>query len=104
MERDKYRVIVSQRATQMLVSQAAFLAGVSPHAAEQLLTNFEAAARSLEQLPRRCPWLRGEYIPPNVYRYLLFAEHYMLIYQIQDDTVYADYVVDCRQNYGWLIR
>ena len=38
------------------------------------------------------------------YRYLLFAEHYMLIYQIQDDTVYTDYVVDCRQNYGWLIR
>ena len=29
---------------------------------------------------------------------------YMLIFQIADDVVYADYVVDCRQDYGWLIR
>lgn len=104
MEGSKYRVIVSRRAAQMLTSHAAFLAGASPSAAEQLLTAFEAAARSLEQFPQRCPWLRGDYIPPNKYRCRLFAERYLLIYQIQDDIVYADYVVDCRQNYGWLIR
>ena len=23
---------------------------------------------------------------------------------VVDNTVYADYVVDCRQDYGWLVR
>ena len=101
---NKYRVIVSARAAQMLVSHAAFLAHVSPAAAERLTVEFEKAAKSLEQMPQRCPWLKGEYIPKNAYRFILFEKRYMLIFQIVDHTVYADHVVDCRQDYGWLIR
>ena len=67
-QQNKYRVIVSARAAQMLVSHAAFLAQVSPAAAERLTVEFEKAAKSLEQIPQRCPWLRGEYIPKNAYR------------------------------------
>ena len=105
MERqNKYRVIVSARAAQMLVSHAAFLAQTNPAAAERLTVEFEKAAKSLEQMPQRCPWLKGEYIPRNVYRFILFEKRYMLIFQIVDHTVYADYVVDCRQDYGWLLR
>lgn len=105
MERqNKYRVIVSERATQMLVSHAAFLAQVSSEAAERLTAEFEKAAHSLELMPQRCPWLSGEYIPRNVYRFILFEKRYMILFQIEDDIVYADYVVDCRQDYGWLIR
>ena len=105
MERqNKYRVIVSARAAQMLVSHAAFLAQVSPTAAERLTVEFQKAAKSLELMPQRCPWLKGEYIPKNAYRFILFEKRYMLIFQIADDVVYADYVVDCRQDYGWLLR
>ena len=100
----KYRVIVSEQATRMLVSHAAFLAQVSPEAAESLTVEFEKAANSLEAMPQRCPWLSGEYIPKHAYRFILFEKRYMIIFQIIDDTVYADYVVDCRQDYGWLIR
>lgn len=100
----KYRVIVSEKATQMLVSHAAFLAQVSPEAAERLVVSFEKAANSLELMPQRCPWLTGEYIPRNAYRFILFEKRYMIIFQIVDNTVYADYVVDCRQDYRWLIR
>ena len=100
---NKYRVIVSERAAQMLVSHAAFLAQVSPDAAERLTREFEKTAKSLETMPQRCPWLTGEYIPRNAYRYILFEKRYMLIYQIIDNVVYADYVVDCRQDYTWLI-
>ena len=35
-QQNKYRVIVSERATQMLISHAAFLSQVSPEAAERL--------------------------------------------------------------------
>lgn len=100
----KYRVIVSEQATQMLVFHAAFLAQVSPEAAERLTVEFEKVANSLETMPQRCPGLSGEYIPKHAYRFILFEKRYMIIFQIIDDTVYADYVVDCRQDYGWLIR
>ena len=103
-QQNKYRVIVPERATQMLVSHVAFLAQVSPEAAERLTTEFEKAANSLELMPQRCPWLTGEYIPRNAYRFILFEKRYMIIFQIVDDIVYADYVVDCRQDYSWLIH
>lgn len=101
---NKYRVIVSERATQMLISHAAFLAQVSPEAAERLTAEFEKTANSLELMPQRCPWLTGEYIPRNAYRFIVFEKRYMLIFQIVDNIVYADYVVDCRQDYSWLLR
>ena len=88
-QQNKYRVIVSARAAQMLVSHAAFLAQVSPAAAERLTVEFEKAAKSLEQMPQRCPWLKGEYIPKNAYRFILFEKRYMLIFQIVDNTVYT---------------
>lgn len=103
-QKNSYRVIVSERATQMLVSHAAFLAQTGPGAAERLTAAFEKTADSLEIMPQRCPWLTGEYIPRNAYRFILFEKRYMIIFQIVDDIVYADYVVDCRQDYGWLIR
>lgn len=101
-KQNKYCVIVSERAAQMLVSHAAFLAQVSPEAAERLTSAFEKAANSLEMMPQRCPWLTGEYIPKNAYRYILFEKWYMIVFQIADDIVYADYVLDCRQDYSWL--
>lgn len=103
-QQNKYHVIVSERATQMLVSHVAFLAQASPEAAERLTVEFEKTANSLEFMPQRCPWLVGEYIPRNTYRFILFEKRYMIIFWIIDDIVYADYVVDCRQDYSWLIR
>lgn len=103
-KQNKYHVVVSERAAQMLVSHAAFLAQISPEAAERLTAEFENTANSLELMPQICPWLKGEYIPRNAYRFILFEKRYMLIFQIIDDNVYIDYVVDCRQDYGWLIR
>ena len=44
-QQNKYRVIVSARAAQMLVSHAAFLAQVNPAAAERLTVEFEKAAK-----------------------------------------------------------
>ena len=95
-QQSKYRVIVSERATQMLVSHVAFLAQTSPEAAERLTVEFEKTAHSLEVMPQRCP--------RKAYRFILFEKRYMLIFQIVDDIVYADYVVDCKQDYNWLIQ
>lgn len=99
-----YQVIISREAARMLASHASFLANVSPDAAECLISSFERAANSLQILPHRCPWLSARYIPENKYRYLIFEKRYMLLFQIMDDKVYADYVLDCRQDYDWLLR
>lgn len=88
----------------MLISNATFLAQVSPEAAERLVVSFENTANSLGIMPQRCPRLIGDYISNNKYRYILFEKHYMIIFQIKDDIVFVDYVVDCKQDYGWLIR
>lgn len=101
-QKNRYCVVVSERASQMLVSHAGFLAQVSPAAAERLTAEFEKAANSLSVMPQRCPWLTGEYIPGNTYRFILFEKRYLLIFQIIDDVVYVDYVVDTRQDYSWL--
>lgn len=104
METKKYNVVVSKRATQMLVSHAAFLAKVSTEAANQLVVSFEETANSLAIMPERCSWLIADYIPQNKYRKILFEKRYLLLFQIRDNTVYVDFVVDCRQDYGWLLR
>lgn len=103
-EKNKYRVIISKRAAQMLVSHASFLANVSKNAAERLVKTFQTAAHSLEEFPHRCPWMIADCIPPNKYRYLIFEKRYLIIFQIRDETVYVDHVVDCRQDYAWLLR
>lgn len=104
MELNQYRVEVSPKAAQMLVSHAAFLAQVSLPAARRLTASFQEAADSLQIMPQRCSWLKGDLIPQNAYRFLLFEKRYMLIFQIVENTVYIDYVVDGRQDYRWLIK
>lgn len=101
---DKYEVIVSKRATQMLVSHSAFLARVNLEAAENLLCSFEIAVRSLEIMPYRCPRFSSDYITANKYRYLIFDKRYLIIYQVIDNKVYVDYIVDSHQDYNWLIH
>ena len=98
----RYRVIVSKRASQMLVECAAFLAQVSVPAAERLIDDFEITVGSLESFPLRCSVFSAEYIPKNSYRYIIFGKRYCALFQIKDDTVFVDYVLDCRADYSWL--
>ena len=99
----KYTVIISDEATQMLVSHSRFLAQVSEQAALNLITEFNEKAKSLERFPERNPLLSDPSLPINKYRKLSIYKRYLLIYQIKGSTVYIDAVVDCRQNYRWLL-
>ncbi|MGE5530300.1 MAG: type II toxin-antitoxin system RelE/ParE family toxin [Patescibacteria group bacterium] len=102
-EGKKYTVIVSDEAAEMLVSHARFLARVSEAAALRLIEEFNEKAKSLAEFPERNPRLFDPLVPDGKYRKLLLAERYLLIYQIKGGTVYLDAVVDCRQDYGWLL-
>lgn len=99
----RYQVIFSERAGEMLVQHTRFVAQVSPQAADKLRLDIIEAAKSLQEFPERGSWLVDRALPANIYRKLLVDKRYLLIYKIKDDTVYLDYVVDCRQEYSWLI-
>ena len=58
----------------------------------------------LEHMPQRFPFFEEAYIPPNKYHKMFIEKWYLVLYQIQDDTVYVEYIVDCRKDYNWLIH
>lgn len=99
-----YKVIVSDRARQMLASHIRFLAEASPEAARSTKNDLLQAIRSLVRMPERFPFLDAEFIPPNKYHKMFVEKRYLVLYQIQDEMVYVDYIVDCRQDYRWLVR
>ena len=52
---------------------------------------------------QRFPFFEEPYIPPNKYHKMFVEKWYLVLYQIKDDTVYVDYILDCRKDYSWLI-
>ena len=98
------KVIVSDRAKRMLWAHIRFLAQVNKESAAAKKNEIMAALRSLRQMPQRFPFFEEPYITPNKYHRMFIEKWYLVLYQIQDDTVYVEYILDCRRNYSWLVR
>ncbi|MDY2761076.1 MAG: type II toxin-antitoxin system RelE/ParE family toxin [Faecalimonas umbilicata] len=103
-ESKRYQVIVSDRAKRMLGTHIRFMAQVNKEAAAAKKKEIMTAMRSLCQMPQRFPFFAESYITPNKYHKMFVAKWYFVLYQIQDDTVYVEYILDCRKDYSWLIR
>ena len=95
----KYKVIISDRARESLALHLRFLTQVSRPAAVKLKLE---EMRSLQEMPQRNPFFHEDYIPVNKYHKLYVENWYLVLYQIRDDTVYVDWILDCRQDYPWL--
>ena len=100
----KYKVIISDRVKEMLGLHLRFLTQVSRPAAVKLKYRFLEEMRSLQEMPQLYPFFHENYIPVNKYHKLYVENWYLVLYQIKDDTVYVDWIVDCRQDYQWLLR
>lgn len=103
-ENKRYQVIISDRAKRMLGIHIRFMAQVNKEAAAAKKKEIVTAMRSLSQMPQRFPFFDELYITPNKYHKMFIEKWYLVLYQIQDDTVYVDYILDCRKDYSWLIR
>ena len=101
---ERYEVIVADWAKTMLGTHIKFLAQVNPAAARDTKKRLLAAIRSLSQMPERFPFLDEEFVPRGKYRKLYVDNWYLILFQIKGMTVFVDYIVDCRQDYGWLIH
>lgn len=100
----KYKVIISDRAKEMLSMHIRFLAQVNKSAAAKLKNRLVEEMRSLQDMPQRYPFFHENYIPANKYHKLYVEKWYLVLYQIKDDTVYVDWIVDCRQDCQWLLK
>lgn len=100
----KYQLIVSDAAVRDMTNHIAFLADVSKPAARKTKDRIMAALRSLEEMPYRFPFLEEDELPKNKYHKMYVEKWYLVLYQIRDDAVYVDYILDCRQDYQWLLR
>lgn len=102
-ENQIYKVIVSDRAKQMLGANIRFLAQVNKDSARKKKKQVMNALRSLSKMPQRYSFFEAEHIPCNKYHKMFIEKWYLVLYQIQDDIVYVDYILDCRKDYSWFI-
>ena len=104
MAEKKYKVIVSDRAKHMLGIHIRFMAQVNKDAAIAKKKELMAAMRSLAHMPQRFPFFEEPYISSNKYHKMFVEKWYLVLYQVKDDTVYVEYILDCRKDYSWLIH
>jgi len=105
MNGDKiYSVVVSDAALAMLDSHIDFLARVNANAATSLMHEILDDIASLSEHPQRFPAYSNQFISDNRYRRMLSAKRYLILYEVDGLNVFVDYIVDCRQDYEWMIR
>ena len=100
----KYKVVVSDRAKRMLGTHIRFMAQVSKEAATAKKKQLMSAMDSLSRNPQRFPFFKVPYSPQNKYHKMFVEKWYLILYQVQDDIVYVEYILDCRREYGWLVH
>ena len=88
----------------MLGNHVNFIARISVKAAKDTQNEIMRAMRSLTYMPERFPYIDDESVIPNKYHKMCIAKWYAVIYEIKDDKVFVDYIVDCRQDYNWLLQ
>lgn len=101
---EKYKVVISQEALDMLKEHLAFLADVSKDAATKTKDSIIDSIKDLSSMPKKYPFFNESYIPQNKYHKMFVETRYLVLYQIRDDAVFVDYILDCRQDYSWLIK
>lgn len=100
----QYKVIISDKARRMLASHIRFMGQVNKETAKAKKNEIKNALRSLKQMSQRYPFFNEPYITPNKYRKMFVQKWYIVLYQIKEDTVYVDYIIDCRKEYAWLMN
>ena len=99
----EYRVVISEQAKTDVGNHVAFLAAKSVEAAHALRQRLIAEIRTLESFPMRYPFFNEPHIPPNKYHKLFVEKYYLVLYQVKDDTVFVDLILDTRQELPWLL-
>lgn len=98
-----YTVKITEAAWDILMVHVRFLSNVSSTTANRLIDSFVEMTGDLAVMPERNPWLEHEAIPFQKYRKILIEKRYLALYVVVGNFVYVTAVVDCRQDYFWLL-
>lgn len=101
---NEYTVIISDAARQMLIEHIRFLAQADADAARKIKTLLLDSIRTLSHFPERHPFISTDFLPANKYRKMVIEKRYLILYQAKEQFVFVDWIMDCRQDYRWLIR
>ena len=89
----------------MQIAEAvSFVSNVNKESARKLKVRIIEKLQTLSDMPQRNPYLNSEMLVKNYYRKMPLEGRYLVIYHIEEKTVKIDYVLDCRQDYGWLFK
>lgn len=97
-----YKIIISDKAKRMLGQHIAFIAKVNKQVAKDTKNQIISSIKSLNNIPQRYPFLEADFIPHNKYHKLIINRRYIALFQIKDNTIYIDYILDIRKDYQWL--
>lgn len=100
----QFKIEVSERAKRNFGKIISYIAIENSSYARKVKAELTASIKSLCKFPERFPFLEGEFIPYNKYHKLVVKGNFIVLYIVQDDIVRVEYVVDCKQDYQWLIR
>lgn len=103
-ENKKYKVIISDSSKEMLKTHINHIAQLNKSAAVAKKKAIMTALRSLAWMLQRFPFFEEIHIPPNKYRKMVISNYYIVLYQIQQDTVYVDYIFHCRNDFSRILR
>ena len=99
MDMEKHRVILATRVRSQLLQHTSFLARVSPPAAMRFRQEFAKILERLKDNPFQFP-VDPVFAKLNLlYRNALFEGRYKALFSVENNVVYVDSVIDCRQQF-----
>ena len=94
----RHKVIVSRKATEMLINHIRFLSFVSVPASKALRDEFSSVLDKLKENPLQFQIEEDLNLPKNKDRRAICAKRYKAVYCIEEKTVYIAAIIDCRQS------
>lgn len=94
----KYNIIIAKRTFEMLNKHITFPAKVSTKSAHFLRKTFFETVKSLDLNPERYALWQTDFELSDPYRSILIKKRYLIIFYIEDNNVFVDYLLDCRMD------
>jgi len=95
---EAYNVVFTEHARNLLLQHVSFLVGISPNAARKLYNAVYAKIEILYENPFQYPIWQVSFELPHEYRKLVVNKRYLIIYFIDGNNVFVDYVFDCSMD------
>ena len=96
---EKHKIILATRVRFQLLQHTSFLSRVSPPAAKRFRQSFSKTIERLKENPFQFP-IDSVFKELNLpFRDALFEGRYKVLFTIENNVVYVDSVIDCRQQF-----